>query len=266
MPRLVNGTGGGIGLQLGVLGDGRAIGGIDLDTCRAADGTLEPWAAEVVARIGSYTEVSPSGTGAKVFFTFSAAELASLRAIMGKKPGEGSGRKWARGKGDHVPSIELYLDGRYFALTDQHLPGSPADLRPVTSEVLTWLIREAGPAFTGKGAATRAPSSADSSRSAVAFRKGVLCAQPAGPTTRWSKPYVSDPETADWCREKGDANGGRELQRIWEKHPSINGWLTANATATAISGRTSPTPWWHCGRPRNSRNCSRMTRCCVRRC
>ena len=40
VPRLVNGTGGGIGLQLGVLGDGRAIGGIDLDTCRAADGTL----------------------------------------------------------------------------------------------------------------------------------------------------------------------------------------------------------------------------------
>ena len=87
VPRLVNGSGGGIGLQLGVLGDGRAIGGIDLDTCRAADGTLEPWAAEVVARIGSYTEISPSGTGAKVFFIFSAAELASLRAIMGKKPG-----------------------------------------------------------------------------------------------------------------------------------------------------------------------------------
>jgi predicted P-loop ATPase len=26
-----------------------------------------------------------------------------------------------------------------------------------------------------------------------------------------------DPETADWCREKGNANGGRELQRIWDK-------------------------------------------------
>jgi hypothetical protein len=113
-----------------------------------------------VSRIGSYTEVSPSGTGAKVFFTFPAAELASLRAIMGKKPGEGSGRKWARGKGDHhVASIELYLDGRYFALTDQPLPGSPNELRPVTSEVLTWLIREAGPTFAGKGPAKRAPSS-----------------------------------------------------------------------------------------------------------
>ena len=27
----------------------------------------------------------------------------------------------------------------------------------------------------------------------------------------------ADPETAAWCREKGDANGGRELQRIWDK-------------------------------------------------
>jgi hypothetical protein len=27
----------------------------------------------------------------------------------------------------------------------------------------------------------------------------------------------ADPETADWCREKGDANGGRELHRIWDK-------------------------------------------------
>jgi predicted P-loop ATPase len=27
----------------------------------------------------------------------------------------------------------------------------------------------------------------------------------------------TDPETADWCREKGDPNGGRELRRIWDK-------------------------------------------------
>ena len=171
--RLVNGSGGGIGLQLGLLGDDLAIGGIDLDTCRAADGTLEPWAVEVVARIGSYAEVSPSGTGAKVFFIFSAAELASLRALMGKKPGAGSGRKWARAKGDHPPSIELYLDGRYFALTGQPLPGSPNELRAVPSEVLTWLIREAGPAFIGKSPGPKAQRSADSSRSAVAFRKGI---------------------------------------------------------------------------------------------
>ena len=217
VPRLVNGTGGGIGLQLGVIGDGLAIGGIDLDACRAADGTLEPWAAQVVSRIGSYTEISPSGTGSKLFFIFSAAELASLRAIMGKRPGEGSGRKWARGKGDHVPSIELYLDGRYFALTDQPLPGSPNELRTVTPEVLTWLIREAGPAFVGKSPATRASRSADLSRSAVAFGKGVSLRSAGLTYDEMVDALRADPETADWCSEKGDANGGRELRRIWDK-------------------------------------------------
>lgn len=217
VPRLVNGAGGGIGLQLGALGDGRAIGGVDLDTCRAADGTLEPWAAEVVARIDSYTEISPSGTGAKVFFTFPTSELISLRGIMGKKPGEGSGRKWARGKGDHVPSIELYLDGRYFTLTDRALPGSPSDLRPVKLEVLTWLIREAGPAFVGKGPTARASNGADSSRSGVAFRKGFALRSAGRTYDEMVKALRVDPETAEWCREKGDANGGRELRRIWDK-------------------------------------------------
>jgi predicted P-loop ATPase len=224
VPRLVNGTEGGIGLQLGVLGDGRAIGGIDLDTCCAANGTLEPWAAEVVARIGSYTEISPSGTGAKVFFIFSTTELPSLRAIMGKKPGEGSGRKWSRGKGDHVPSIELYLDGRYFALTDQHLAGSPTELRAVTPRVLTWLIREGGPAFLGKGPVTRVPRIADSSRSAVAFRKGMALRLAGRAYEEMAEAIRCDPETAEWCNEKGDANGGRELQRIWEK-ASRHDWL-----------------------------------------
>lgn len=48
------------------LGDG--LQGVDLDACLDADGILEEWAAEVVTRLGSYTEVSPSGRGLKVFF------------------------------------------------------------------------------------------------------------------------------------------------------------------------------------------------------
>ena len=27
----------------------------------------------------------------------------------------------------------------------------------------------------------------------------------------------ADPETAAWCREKGDANGGRELHWVWDR-------------------------------------------------
>src|SRR3954466_7130823 len=42
--RIVNGLGGGIGIQLGDIGDGTSLGGIDLDTCRTKAGTVEFWA------------------------------------------------------------------------------------------------------------------------------------------------------------------------------------------------------------------------------
>src|SRR3954451_3201883 len=73
--QLVNGQGGGIGIELGDLGDGTSLGGIDLDTCRREDGTFEPWAYEIIEHFNSYTEISPSGTGAKIFFRYEAAAL-----------------------------------------------------------------------------------------------------------------------------------------------------------------------------------------------
>jgi len=42
--------------------------GVDLDKCRdPATGLLEPWAIEIVETLDSYTEVSPSETGLKIF-------------------------------------------------------------------------------------------------------------------------------------------------------------------------------------------------------
>ena len=41
--------------------------GIDLDGCRDPEtGLLKPWASDIVARLDSYTEASPSGTGVHV--------------------------------------------------------------------------------------------------------------------------------------------------------------------------------------------------------
>src|SRR5690349_21173832 len=49
-----------------VLGDGYL--GIDLDDCRDPEsGVIEPWAETYMSRLHSYTEISPSGTGIKVF-------------------------------------------------------------------------------------------------------------------------------------------------------------------------------------------------------
>jgi hypothetical protein len=119
---------GGVGIQLGDLGDGRSIGGIDLDSCRDEDGSLAPWASEIIDRLETYAEVSPSGRGAKLFFTYATADIAKLRAAMGTE----YGKMWKAGSGEHPPAIELHLGNRYFAVTDEHL----ADLRVDSGEHL----------------------------------------------------------------------------------------------------------------------------------
>src|SRR5277367_6851178 len=68
LPPLREGHRGGVGIVLAGLADGRSLGGIDLDGC-LVDGGLLPWAQEIVEEVASYTEVSPSGTGVKIFFT-----------------------------------------------------------------------------------------------------------------------------------------------------------------------------------------------------
>lgn len=80
---IVNGLGGGVGIELGDLGADQHLGGVDLDTC-LADGKFADWAEEVIARFNTYGEVSPSGTGAKLFFS------------MTPKTSPTYARRWAR--------------------------------------------------------------------------------------------------------------------------------------------------------------------------
>ena len=46
---------GGVGLMLGELGDGTALGGIDLDKVLQGD-VLAPWAVEILAHLTTYAE------------------------------------------------------------------------------------------------------------------------------------------------------------------------------------------------------------------
>jgi hypothetical protein len=242
---------GGIGLVLGKLGNGRVLAGVDLDTCRDPNsGAIEPWAAEVVARIASYTEVSPSDTGVKVLFTCISECLPAVRAAMGSE----HGRQWKRGRGEHPPAIELYLSNRYFAVTEQHVPQTPVELRLVDPDTLLWLVREAGPAFARgspqpnehtadclereEGADSDLASRlrrvldantalarrwagdtaglSDTSRSALAFALGGAFKHAGFSFDEICVLLNRNPHTAEWCTRKGNINGGRELRRIWE--------------------------------------------------
>lgn len=77
--------------------------GVDLDKCRDPEtGSIADWAQAIIAALDTYTEISPSRTGVKLW-------------TNGTLPPTG------RKKGD----IEMYSTARYFTVTGQHLPGTP---------------------------------------------------------------------------------------------------------------------------------------------
>lgn len=85
--------------------------GIDLDDClNPQTGQLASWAAAVVATMNSYTEISPSGHGLKIFF-------------RGTTPGN-------RRRDD----IEIYNSLRYFTVTGEHWAGSPTTINERTAQ------------------------------------------------------------------------------------------------------------------------------------
>lgn len=231
---MVNGAGGGVGIELGPCEDAWIIG-IDLDTCRdPAAGTAEPWAVAVIERIYSYTEVSPSGFGFKIFACIDPSDAPELRAIMGTE----HGRQFKKaGDGDHPPAIELYTSNRYFAVTWEGIEDCPDYLRTVSLDDLRWLIEQAGPAFAGKAKAN-GKASTDGSRSAAALRKGAALRRQGKTFDEMVGALHADPETADWTKEKGEANNQRELKRIWDKtEPQDNHELILSPSAPLISAR-----------------------------
>ena len=84
----------GIGFALG-----ERFVGIDLDNARdPLTGSSESWAMEIIERLGGYCEVSPNGTGFKIFT---------------RGEWRGNWHKSPCGTGE----VEVYAIGRYFTVT-----------------------------------------------------------------------------------------------------------------------------------------------------
>jgi putative DNA primase/helicase len=78
--------------------------GVDVDHCRDSEsGRLTKWAAAVVRKLNSYTEISPSGTGLHVI-------------VRGKL---------APGGGNRKANVEFYDRAKFFCVTGLHLDGTP---------------------------------------------------------------------------------------------------------------------------------------------
>lgn len=111
-----------------VLGEG--LGGVDLDACIDQDGALEPWAEEIIDRLDTYAETSPSGRGIKLLLRYDG------------EAGKGSSVQW----GEPVPmpdgdgksrEIALFTRGRYFTVTRRVWSDKP--IRTVSDADLVWL-------------------------------------------------------------------------------------------------------------------------------
>ncbi len=201
----------GLGIALGDIGDRLVLSGIDLDTC-VTEGNVEPWAQEVVDRFASYTEVSPSQTGLKVFFLTTRDDHDHLRSRTGSK--------WSRHTStNHPPAIELMLTDHYFTVTEQQL-GEISVLRVVPADDIMWVNNIAGPALRRTGSPAGADDTAsgeDQSRSAVAFRRGMELVRGGANFEEMCETLATEPATAEWVRQKGTEAGGRQLRRIWDK-------------------------------------------------
>ena len=67
----------------------------------------------------------------------------------------------------------------------------------------------------------------DGSRSGTAWRKGLEMHRAGASYEEFVAAVKADPETSDWAREKGEAHGGRELKKIWDKAPATTPGNTA---------------------------------------
>src|SRR5215210_3226228 len=111
-----------------IVGVGRTITeneefvGVDLDDCiNPETGELSPWAAKIIDRLDSYTEISPSLTGVKIW-----VKAPEIKTAYKK------------------PSLEIYPARRYFTVTGLTLAGRITPLS-VRDNELSAIIEEEFP-------------------------------------------------------------------------------------------------------------------------
>ena len=93
--------------------------GIDLDGCIDDDGDVVGSAREIIDVLNSYTEVSPSGRGVKIF-------------VGGRKPdGLGCRSKTIAG----FKETEVYSEKRFFTVTGRHVAGTPLSVEDRQAEL-----------------------------------------------------------------------------------------------------------------------------------
>jgi len=133
----------------------RGIVGFDLDGCRdVKTGDLTSWAQNLIRSLDSYTEITPSQTGSRIY---AIGKLPEGRRVFTLAP--------SAGYGDKV-RIEIFDRGRYFTVTGQRL-GDVSEIRVCKLTDAYKLCQEIKQQFPSASNASEPGYIGDSDRSPV---------------------------------------------------------------------------------------------------
>ena len=156
--------------------DDDPIVGVDLDDCRDPEtGDVDDAALDIIGRLDSYTEVSPSGTGYHVLIT---GELPDGRNRRG--------------------SVELYDTARFFTVTGDHVERTPTRVAR-RQDALVAIHRE---------------YVQDTDRDTAAESEQQSGADDESPTTGAADVDV-DLEDEDLLEKARNASNGEKFERLW---------------------------------------------------
>jgi hypothetical protein len=130
-----------------VLSDADPFVGVDLDDCLESETAPKPWARGIVERFyDTYTEISPSGRGLKLF------ARARLPSNVGKTI--------IRVGQEAVGGIEMYSHARFFTVTGRAFNQSPLQIEDHAADILElykWARGSGRRAGCAVGASARIP-------------------------------------------------------------------------------------------------------------
>lgn len=117
------------GIGFVVIKDGGIVG-IDIDECGDGQGSWSPEAMAIVHEFNSFTEITPSGRGLRIY-------------IVGQKP---KGSRCAFSNVPGVKKVEIYDQARYFTVTGQQVPDTPETIEPRQEQLDALITRLTPPA------------------------------------------------------------------------------------------------------------------------
>jgi hypothetical protein len=139
---------------------------IDLDGCRDPEnGFVWPWAGNIVDRFQSYTEISPSGTGLKIFVRSTDTSICRIRKDI-----------CVDYTCEKTPAIEVFSKRQFVAITAQRYKFGSIEDR---TEIVRQLIEEYGPSKVQSEADRKFRDNPDADAQTVADAREFLSTFPA---------------------------------------------------------------------------------------